>query len=93
MVQFHETVMGRRFFESTLPSLIDEIHKLKVSNEQMAQALLEEVHKLNENLNPEMERDIVNTRGIAAALGEGWKPIMTFRDGGEDFIIVERRVK
>lgn len=92
MLQFHETVMGKRFFESTMPSLIEEINRLKKSNNELGTALLEQLHKLNENLNPKMERDIVGTNAMAHTLAEGWKPVMVFHDGDEEFIIVERRV-
>lgn len=96
MVQFHETVMGKRFFENTLPSMVDEIHKLKVSNEQMAQALLEEIHKLNENLRPkEVERTVAIADNLGVFLSEGWRPILTFRDhrDGCDCIVIEREVQ
>ena len=84
--------MGKRFFENTVPSLIVEINRLRSSNNELGTALLEQLHNLNKNLNPKMERDIVGTNAIAHALAEGWKPVMVFHDSGEEYIIVERRV-
>lgn len=93
MVQFHETVMGKRFIEHTMPALVDEVNKLKSSNEAIAEALLQELHMLNENLNPTMERDVATSGSICRYLDEGWRPVLTFRDSGGEYIIVERRVQ
>lgn len=56
--------------------------------------LVRELEKLNENLKPkEMEREISTTYAIESYLTAGWRPVLTFTDRGEEFIIVEREVR
>ena len=43
MIQFHETVMGRQFFDGQLPKLIRAIERLSDNTERLADA----VEKLN----------------------------------------------
>lgn len=96
MVQFHETVMGRRFFDSTMPSLVEEINKCKASNASLMTSLLEEIHALNENLRPkEVERTVAVADNLGTYMVEGWRPILTFHDhrDGCDCIVVEREVR
>jgi len=52
MSEFHQTVYGRNFFESQLPTLIKSIQQvaeaIKAANEINA-AMLEEIKRRNEN--------------------------------------------
>lgn len=36
MIEFHETVQGRRYYESTLPALVRELEKLNAELARLA---------------------------------------------------------
>ena len=57
MIQFHETVMGRRFFEVTVPGLISSVKDAgKLLSEQ--NRLLEKQNELLAKQNELLERNI-----------------------------------
>ena len=43
MVQFHDTIMGQRFLQGTMPKLVQELERLNKNLEEMNELKLQEI--------------------------------------------------